>query len=49
MKLAANMNIVVHPTYSTDTCHSWICDNYLVTEDGVSDSIHKTPQKIYER
>ena len=48
MKLAANMNLVVHPTYETETCYSWICDNYLVTQDGVSDSIHKTPQKIYE-
>ena len=48
MKLQANMNMVVHPTYMTDSVYSWVCDNYLVTEDGVSESIHKTPQKIFE-
>ncbi len=48
MKIAANMNIVVHPAYSTDTTYTWICDNYLVGDDGVGESIHKTPQKIFE-
>lgn len=48
IKLAGNMNIVVHPTYATDTEFSWICDNYILTEDGVGESIHRTPQKIFE-
>ncbi len=48
MKLAPGMNIVVHPTYATDTAYSWVCDNYLVTETGVSECIHETPQQIFE-
>ena len=48
MKLAPNMNLVVHPTYATDTAYSWVCDNYLITETGVSECLHKTPQKIFE-
>ena len=48
MKIAANMNIVCHPSYSTETAYTWICDNYLVGEDGIGESIHQTPQKIYE-
>ncbi len=48
MKLAANMNIVVHPTYVTQPAYSWVCDTYLVTETGVSDCLHKTAQKIFE-
>ena len=48
MTLAPDMSIVVHPTYMTDTCYSWVCDNYLITDGGVSESIHQTPQKIFE-
>ena len=48
MKLAAGMNLVVHPTYATDTVHSWVSDDYLVTKNGVSDRLHHTPQKIFE-
>ena len=48
MKIAANMNIVVHPGYVMDKVAPSICDNYLVTETGVSDCLHKTPQKIFE-
>lgn len=48
MKLEKDMCVVVHPTYMTDKVYSWVCDNYLITEDGVSESIHKTPQQIFE-
>jgi Xaa-Pro aminopeptidase len=48
MKIAANMNIVVHPGYATKTVFSWICDNYLITETGVSECLHRTPKKIFE-
>lgn len=48
IKLAANMNIVVHPTYATKATFSWVCDNYLIGENGISESLHKTPQKIFE-
>ena len=48
MKLAANMNITVHPIVATKTAFAWVCDNYLVTEKGVSECLHKTPKKIFE-
>lgn len=48
MKLKANMNIAVHPMSGTKTVFAWICDNYLVTESGAGDCLHKTPKKIFE-
>ncbi|MGI9436615.1 MAG: M24 family metallopeptidase [Geminicoccaceae bacterium] len=48
MKLAANMNLAVHPGYDDGTVFAVICDNYLVTEDGVSDCLHQTPKQIFE-
>ncbi len=47
MRLQARMNITVHPILGTDKVWAWVCDNYLVTESGVSDCLHKTPQKIF--
>jgi len=48
MKLRANMNITVHPTAASKTAFAWICDNYLVTETGASECLHKTSKKIFE-
>ena len=48
MKLKPGMNITVHPIIGTDRVWVWICDNYLITESGVSECLHKTPQKIFE-
>lgn len=48
MKLRTNMNITVHPTVASKTVYAWICDNYLVTEKGASECLHKTPKKIFE-
>lgn len=48
MSLAANMNFAVHPGYDDGTVFAVICDNYLVTETGVSDCLHSTPKKIFE-
>jgi Xaa-Pro aminopeptidase len=47
MKLAANMNITVHPTAGSDKVWVWVCDNYLVTGSGVSECLHKCPQEIF--
>jgi Xaa-Pro aminopeptidase len=47
MKLGANMNITVHPTVGSDRVWVWVCDNYLVTESGVSECLHKCPQEIF--
>jgi Xaa-Pro aminopeptidase len=46
--IAANMNIVVHPTYTTKGTFTWICDNYLVGEQGVMERLHAFPEVITE-
>ncbi len=48
MKIASSMNITVHPIVASKTAFAWICDNYIVTEQGASECIHKTPKKIFE-
>lgn len=48
MKIQANMNITVHPIAATKNVFTWICDNYIVTESGASECIHKTEKKIFE-
>jgi len=46
MKLQSGMNIAVHPYVQNKTVWAGICDNYLVTETGVSPCLHKTPKEI---
>ena len=46
MKLGANMNLTIHPTVGTDRVWVWVCDNYLITDSGVSECLHKTPKTI---
>ena len=48
MKFAAGMNLAVHPGYDDGTVFAVICDNYLVTENGVSDCLHRTPKQVFE-
>ncbi|MBW2028734.1 MAG: M24 family metallopeptidase [Deltaproteobacteria bacterium] len=48
MKIEANMNITVHPIAASERVFAWICDNYLVTEQGASECLHKTPKKVFE-
>ena len=48
MPIQRNMNIVVHPTYVTARTFSWVCDNFLIGENGVAEKLHKFPQKIFE-
>ena len=46
MKLKANMNITVHPTVFSSTYWLSMWDNWLITETGVSERLHKTPEEI---
>jgi Xaa-Pro aminopeptidase len=48
MKLKPRMNITVHPIIGSDRVWVWVCDNYLITDSGVSPCLHKTPQEIFE-
>lgn len=48
MKLKPRMNITVHPIIGNERVWVWVCDNYLITEQGVSECLHRTPQEIFE-
>ena len=48
MKLKANMNMTVHPITASKTVFAWMCDNYMITESGASECLHKTPKKVFE-
>ena len=48
MPLAANMNMAVHPGFFKPTNFAFICDNFLIKEDGSVEHLHKTEQKIWE-
>ena len=46
MTLKATMNIAVHPVVATPKATAILCDNYIVTETGVSECLHKFPKAI---
>src|SRR5262245_46249307 len=48
MPLAANMNMAVHPGFFKPTNFAFICDNFLIKEDGTVEHLHKSGQKIWE-
>ena len=48
MCIGKNMVLSAHPTYVTDRTYSWACDNFLVGATGVTEKLHKFPQKIFE-
>jgi Xaa-Pro aminopeptidase len=48
MTLEKGMSMVVHPAYATGAMFAHVCDNYLVTENGASDCLHKTLKQIFE-
>jgi len=48
MEIAANINMVVHPMYMTETCMSWVCDNYIIGPDGPGERLHGFAEKIVE-
>ena len=48
MPIGASMVFACHPTYATERTYSWICDNFLVGAQGVTERLHKTPERIFE-
>jgi Metallopeptidase family M24/Creatinase/Prolidase N-terminal domain len=48
MAIAKSMNIVVHPTYVHNGMSSWVCDNYLIEDDGPGERLHRFPEEIVE-
>ena len=47
MRIQPGMNITVHPLVASSTYWLSIWDNWLITETGVSERLHKTPQEIF--
>jgi Xaa-Pro aminopeptidase len=48
MKIGKNMLFAVHPTYVTERTYSWVCDNWLINDEGKVEGLHKYPQRITE-
>ena len=48
MIIEAGMNIAVHPEIITKGAKAQVCDNYIVTDSGVSECLHKTPKILIE-
>jgi Xaa-Pro aminopeptidase len=48
MRIAANMNIGIHPSHSTKEMFITLSDNFLTHEDGTVERLHKTPPDIVE-
>jgi Xaa-Pro aminopeptidase len=46
MKIREGMNVTIHPGATNTTVWITVCDNYIVTEKGVSPCLHKTPKEI---
>lgn len=46
MKIRKDMNISIHPAAAGPRAFAMITDNYLVTETGVSECIHRFPKEI---
>lgn len=47
MRVAAGMNIVVHPSYVTAAATALICDNYLIGPDGPGACLHRSPNGVW--
>ena len=48
MMIAQDMNIVCHPTYMKGHVLSWVCDNYLIGDNGPGERLHRFPEEITE-
>jgi Xaa-Pro aminopeptidase len=48
MRIAAGMNIGIHPSVSNERMFVTVCDNFLTGSDGSVERLHRTPQKIFE-
>ncbi len=47
MKIQAHMNIAIHPAVVSDKAKAGVAENYLISEAGENERLHKTAQKIF--
>ncbi|MEO4045149.1 M24 family metallopeptidase [Hoeflea sp. CAU 1731] len=48
MRLGTSMNLAVHPSYIHGGVRSWICDNYLIDQNGELERLHQMDEAILE-
>lgn len=48
MRIQPGMNLTVHPFVVDDRIWATTCDNYLITENGPGECLHKTPKQVLE-
>ncbi len=48
MPLATHMVLSAHPSYSTANAYNWVCDDFLIRDDGTVEKLHQLPQRIFE-
>ncbi len=48
MTIEKDMNIVVHPTYIHAGYLNWLCDNYIIGDNGPGDRLHQFPEEVVE-
>ena len=48
MKIQPRMFLAIHPAAVSGQLRAGICDNFLITETGEVERLHKTPQQIFE-
>ncbi|MEZ2127823.1 MULTISPECIES: M24 family metallopeptidase [unclassified Sinorhizobium] len=47
MPIRPRMNVAVHPMYRHEGNLTWMCDNFLIGDNG-TERLHRTPQHIFE-
>ncbi len=48
MPIRENMYFSLHPAFVTERTYSWICDDFLLDQEGVVERLYKFPQAIFE-
>jgi Xaa-Pro aminopeptidase len=48
MPVGRDMVFSCHPTYVTERTYSWICDDFLVGANGITERLHQFPETIME-
>jgi len=46
-RIKGRMDIAVHPMIMSKAAVGWVCEDYLISEDGKYECLQKTPQKIF--
>ncbi len=48
MPIQRSSVVALHPTYVTERTYSWVCDNFLIGDNGAVQRLHRFPQQLFE-